>query len=206
MSTTAQDLLTVATRLFAERGYEGASVRAICNAAGANVNAVSYHFGGKSALYNQVIQGLGDRRLASAQRILGTPPANHTELKTKLLLFAEETLMTWLDEPELLIILFAEFQQGFRNCDKQAIAVLAEQTQVLVAFLEGATQTGLIREGLDLDIVAGGLMERLNSQVLYAEAVEANYGKSIKQEEYRRHWLQQTIQLTLYGAAKAPEE
>jgi len=44
--------LTVAAReLFAERGYKGASIRAITQRAGANLGAVTYHFGSKEALY-----------------------------------------------------------------------------------------------------------------------------------------------------------
>jgi AcrR family transcriptional regulator len=62
--TTRERLLNAATRLFAENGYRGASVRDICNLAGANPGAVSYHFGGKRQLYRSVLRraaaGLAD--------------------------------------------------------------------------------------------------------------------------------------------------
>lgn len=48
-------LILGAARIFAERGYEGASTRAICQAAGANVAAIHYHFGDKAGLYRAVI-------------------------------------------------------------------------------------------------------------------------------------------------------
>lgn len=54
--TTRERLLQAATRLFAESGYKGASVRDICNLAGANPGAISYHFGGKRQLYRAVIR------------------------------------------------------------------------------------------------------------------------------------------------------
>jgi AcrR family transcriptional regulator len=45
--------------LFAKRGYDGASVRAITLEAGVNLGAVTYHFGSKRALYAAVLeQGL----------------------------------------------------------------------------------------------------------------------------------------------------
>jgi AcrR family transcriptional regulator len=62
--TTRERLLQAATRLFADSGYRGASVRDICNLAGANPGAVSYHFGGKRQLYRAVLRraaaGLAD--------------------------------------------------------------------------------------------------------------------------------------------------
>jgi len=62
--TTRERLLQAATRLFADNGYQGASVRDICNLAGANPGAVSYHFGGKRQLYRSVLRraaaGLAD--------------------------------------------------------------------------------------------------------------------------------------------------
>jgi AcrR family transcriptional regulator len=52
---TRDKLLDVAGRIFADRGYHGATIREICVAAGANVAAVNYHFGDKLALYTEVV-------------------------------------------------------------------------------------------------------------------------------------------------------
>jgi AcrR family transcriptional regulator len=51
---TRERLLAAAERLFAEHGYGGTSVRDVTEAAGANVAAVNYHFGGKEQLYLEV--------------------------------------------------------------------------------------------------------------------------------------------------------
>jgi AcrR family transcriptional regulator len=53
---TRARLLETAGRVFAEKGFRGATVRDICNAAGANVAAINYHFGDKSGLYSQAIR------------------------------------------------------------------------------------------------------------------------------------------------------
>jgi AcrR family transcriptional regulator len=59
--TTRERLVQAATRLFADNGYRGASVRDICNLAGANPGAVSYHFDGKRQLYRAVLRRAADR-------------------------------------------------------------------------------------------------------------------------------------------------
>ena len=45
-----------ASRLFAERGKDGVSVRDICAAAAVNLAAIGYHFGGKDELYLEVLR------------------------------------------------------------------------------------------------------------------------------------------------------
>jgi AcrR family transcriptional regulator len=47
-------ILRAATRLFAERGYDGVSTREIAAAAKLNVATVNYHVGGKESLYLEV--------------------------------------------------------------------------------------------------------------------------------------------------------
>lgn len=63
-------MLREARRLFAERGYDGASVRAITEAAHANLGAVTYHYGSKDELYRAVLaeafSTLADRVEAAA--------------------------------------------------------------------------------------------------------------------------------------------
>ena len=51
----AERLLAAGARLFAERGYADVSTRALTRAAGVNLSAITYHFGGKEGLYRAVI-------------------------------------------------------------------------------------------------------------------------------------------------------
>jgi AcrR family transcriptional regulator len=53
---TTSALLEAARDLFAARGYDGASIRAITHRAGTNLGSVTYHFGTKEALYHRVIE------------------------------------------------------------------------------------------------------------------------------------------------------
>jgi len=53
---TRERLLSAAGELFAERGFRGATVRAIAARAGANLAAANYHFGGKPKLYAEVLR------------------------------------------------------------------------------------------------------------------------------------------------------
>src|ERR671919_1558359 len=53
---TRNNILKAAVALFAERGYDGTSVRAIVSKARVNQAAINYHFKGKDGLYFEVLK------------------------------------------------------------------------------------------------------------------------------------------------------
>jgi AcrR family transcriptional regulator len=58
---TRGQLIEVATRLFAEHGYEGTSVEAVLSAAGVSRGALYHHFAGKEALFEAVVSAVSDQ-------------------------------------------------------------------------------------------------------------------------------------------------
>ncbi len=86
---TRTRLLEAAGEVFAERGFQAATVREICGRAEANLAAVNYYFGDKQRLYLDVVAYA--HRGLSAQPVPhfppGTPPAE------KLRRFVEQTLV-----------------------------------------------------------------------------------------------------------------
>ncbi len=83
---TRERLLDAAERIFAERGFEGASIRAVTQAAGASVSAANYHFGSKEALLRETllrrVGPLNERRLARLDALEEAAAGKPLELET----------------------------------------------------------------------------------------------------------------------------
>ncbi len=79
---TRQRLLDAGRRLFAEKGFDGTSVRALTEAAGVNLGAVTYHFESKERLYRSVLDQVLSPMRARAEALKGMriPPLGKVEL------------------------------------------------------------------------------------------------------------------------------
>ena len=77
---TRERILKAAERLFADRGYEETSIRAIVTKARVNQAAINYHFKGKDGLYREVLRmafrALTKHQLAHAQEMKGMSREN----------------------------------------------------------------------------------------------------------------------------------
>ena len=76
-TSTKERILAAAEALFAQRGFDGASLRQLTASAGVNLAAVNYHFGSKEKLVEQVfkrrLDALNQHRLAELDKIAGQP-------------------------------------------------------------------------------------------------------------------------------------
>lgn len=76
---TRNVILDAAEEICARQGFEALSVRSISDAAGVNVAAITYHFGGKAQLFEEMfrrrVQPLNEHRLAMLdQALAGSGP------------------------------------------------------------------------------------------------------------------------------------
>ena len=99
---TRAGLLEAARSVFARNGFDGASIRAITAEAGANLGAVTYHFGSKRKLYAEVLRhGLTPLvdRVGEAAAGKGAP----LERLTRVVEVFFDHLATHADVPRLLL-------------------------------------------------------------------------------------------------------
>lgn len=73
-----QRILNSATKLFAQKGYDGVGIREICKDANANICMVSYFWGGKEELYKGIVDSLIEKQTEYAKTFINIDIAPST--------------------------------------------------------------------------------------------------------------------------------
>jgi len=119
--STKERILGAAESLFAQRGFDGASLRQLTSAAGVNLAAVNYHFGSKEKLVEQIfrrrLDALNNSRLQALSLVEG---AETTTLEDLLSAFIRPALDLSHDESGSLFMrvlarAFAEHDDTLRQ-------------------------------------------------------------------------------------------
>lgn len=111
-------ILAAAVKLFAQKGFEGASIREICKEANANICMISYYWGGKQELYNGIIEDLIERQSEYAKTFIDF----NTDIKSLDKQIQINLLMLTIDK-------FIEFFYSNRISKDLIIFLLREQQQ-----------------------------------------------------------------------------
>lgn len=195
---TADRIIAAATRLFAVKGYEGTSTKEVCQAAGANIAAIHYHFGTKENLYRHIIEQFAAERLESARKTLQAP-MNADDLRVRLEIFLSQVVEAILKQPDVAILI----QRGIEMSDaisedafRNNIVKLFEK---LVEFFVQAKKRGILAAEVDPFIAAGFLRSQFLHQTRYDDVLKKYYGYSLKDEKYRTQWIRQTVRIFLDG-------
>ncbi|MDQ8183532.1 TetR/AcrR family transcriptional regulator [Pelagicoccus sp. SDUM812005] len=90
MSQSTRDrLLEAAKTVFAEHGFEGATVQMIATAAGANIAAINYHYGSKAELYAKYVVGHLEASMGRMPRLSDDPGDPEGQLRRLVAWFFE---------------------------------------------------------------------------------------------------------------------
>jgi len=194
---TAGRIIAEATRLFAEKGYERASIKEISERANANIAAVNYHFESKENLFRHIIeQFLSDLFVASRKTLL--PPQGVEDLKIRLEIFLRQTIEAIISQPDVMTIIQRENERSSEVFKK----TILRHRAALNEFLEHAGKIGLLAPDIDPEFAAAFLMAQIAQGTKRDKAKKEFFGHSPASEKYRDQWIHQTLRLFFGGVMK----
>lgn len=162
---TRERLLKTARALFAQRGYDGTSIRAITAQAHANLGAVTYHFGSKEALYHEVLRAvlfpLRNRVLAVCSR------DEPVELQVEAVIRAVfEHLWDNPDQPRFMLGI--RLDEG--SFPPAIMEVMAPVMTALVGMISRGQAQGFVRPGNPFFLVLSLLSQPIYIMILTRRA------------------------------------
>jgi hypothetical protein len=114
-------------------------------------------------------------------------------------LFFGELLHCYLDNRDTIRIIYREFEQLVPHGTDGVVGRLTQVNAVIATFVRQALEQGIVSDGVDADIVAGLLLDRVANQARFTDAHATFFGVSTLDETYRKHWVQSTLQIVLHG-------
>ena len=174
---TREQLIEVATVLFAERGYEETSIEAVLAAAGVSRGALYHHFGGKDALFEAVLAAVENGVTARlAAEIAGAPDAVSA---------VEFAALAWITGDKVKIGVLTDLSGAYeaasgagwsrapgwrpRNLAGRSMASRSKFSRVIVEKLKKPDLGAAIaNRWFDMDDVARTIADLVNSSVAFA--------------------------------------
>jgi len=196
---TRAALLRAATRLFAERGFDGTSLREVAQAAEVNLAMVSYHFSGKEGLYSACIEAYGQAELHAAKTHLSGPISKDT-FKKQLIAYCEEVILLHLAQPDVAQIIYRELDRGTPTTERIFRETFIEGIETIVRQMKAGQKAGIIRKDTDPLNIAGLLFGAVHHALRMRLQVQKFLTKDMNSATFRKKLVSDWVDITLSGA------
>jgi AcrR family transcriptional regulator len=198
LDNTRELILAQATKSFADHGYEGASLREICNAVNANVSAVKYHFGDKEGLYRTCLSEYAESRFSVIANIL-TPANSEEELKLKLKLFAEDFLSASFNNFDMSRMLFREIENMNPILEGIFEGTFLKIYKQLAYILDDAQNKKIISKNISVDTATSIFFHYLSQSFRTHHIAKKFFKKNIKNQESQVEHIDNLLTILFHG-------
>lgn len=194
-----QKLIEIAKILFAEKGFEGASVREIASRAQVNLAMVSYYFGNKEGLYLACIANFAQAKTEVLRQMLGTPQ-NVEEFKIRFRLFIENKMKSYQDDIHAHKIITREMQtQRDPEFHAKVMDQLMPVFRALQGFFQGSIENGILRKELNSEHLTIIMMGIMSHPCTSEKAMQSRLGYTFAEEKSRDLYIEQVCSLFFSG-------
>lgn len=196
-----ENLLAAARRLFAEKGFDGVSVKDLANATGHNAALVNYYFKSKEGLYRECVIPLLGAGMINAECTL-RPASGRQDFLTRFELFVENFIVSHLQEQDVCVILHRDLHTDVvRNLYKDHFMCLGDH---LRAFFEAAKKRKILRQDLD-PVFLTHVVKACLFQLVTLDRFRHEVGEPVFLDEKRRASTIRQITTLLLNGFLAPD-
>ena len=185
-----QKIIDVASKLFAEKSYEGASIRELASLCNVNIAMISYYFGGKEGLYLECIAKFARGRGEVIQRIL-TPVHTAEEFKIRLKLFFESMMSLYSSDKHLLRIIMREAQTDRGDeFHKNVMSHMQPVFMKVQGYYETAIANGVLKKDTNAQYLAMISMAVMSHPCMMEKGL-VSCGLTVENTEFQSQYIKQ---------------
>lgn len=144
---TREKIIEAAAKLFADKGYNGVSVREIARASRTNLCLVSYYFDGKEGLYLTILREHAEKMITQMGEAITSAPEEITREKflTTLDAIIDRVIEMRLGHPIMAKVIQRESLDGFPFGDEIHKEVIEPVANKFFAFFEEAQRKKIVK-------------------------------------------------------------
>lgn len=191
-------LLEVAKKHFAEFGFDGASVREMCQEAGVNISSVKYYFGDKEGLYKACLVDFGEKRLETISKIL-TNANSLDELKLRLTLFIEDFIRTGFENEHVIRMVCRELETENPIFTEVFEGSFLKSYLQLQKLFEEAQDKGFIKEEIDVTVLTSLFYHGITQSIRLDKISCKYFCKTLKDDIHRKQLIENYIKIFFEG-------
>lgn len=191
---TKTQILKKARKLFAKQGFEGVSIRTICDKADCNVSAISYHFGSKEELYRACLSEDGMNILQLMKNFL-TPAASKEDFEMKLRLFLNQFFSYSMNDRDLILMISKDVNSKLAM--ESIHKIFHKIPETMITFVKDAQDRGIVRRDICPDVFSDLVTQPLFMNVLFAESARHLKQKNVADPAFRASFIDQQIRILL---------
>ncbi|MBC7384972.1 MAG: TetR/AcrR family transcriptional regulator [Cryobacterium sp.] len=195
---TKEALLLAAKKIFALKGYNGATVKEIADEAGVNVSLVSYHYHGKEKLFHECMEAYGRRRLQATEQFLKSPQSKE-DFRVRLTLFVEDYFQNAIDDQDTMTMMHRECTSSNPLTLDLFEGVFMTGLRNMMKFFKDASDNQIIRSDVDSHYVTLILLGALSQTVLMDPMHRQFFNTGLKDPVHREKMVTTILQLVMGG-------
>jgi len=212
-------ILDVAEERFAKLGFKGATTRELAEGAGCNVALISYYFGGKEGLYEELLARyfarlrreferlVADGRHTNASLADAWPEIPGTSARARSMRGLAELLLgmaqVLTETPEMTRVIWREMLSGGKTAVRAYSRSETGALPLLLREIERLQKEGWLRADLDVRHAAVGLIAPMSWSLIYWPVLRVSLGYDEFGDSYLRGIVLHLIR-ALFDGCGAP--
>ncbi|MFK8137218.1 MAG: TetR/AcrR family transcriptional regulator [Bdellovibrionales bacterium] len=190
---TKEKIIKAAKAVFAEKGFDAASIRDITGHANVNVGAINYHFGSKEDLLKYILNEFSGLFL-DATKVLRSPK-NFTEFQLRMEMLLRNMVELSMENQDSVLIFFKEQDKIMNRFLEVIMKNFMAARQTIVSFVTESQDRAVINKTVDPDVLTKALIFIVKGEMQECHIMEKLNLPNVYQPGYKEMWIEQNIHL-----------